>query len=327
SDIDAGSNSDAPILGNGVNVETTENNDNSPQSRNFKKLMAIQLTNPVIIYLIAMFFVIVYGSIRYSTTYIPFYQRNIESYAAHSLVKVGCVIGANNNFENKYYVDRTEELARNGSKFILWSESLALVNDTAQYNDLELGINNISQMYKTYIGFTYADASSDNGLIYNKLTVVSPDGNILINYAKAHLVPFVESGITAGPNILQTSATSDFGTIGGAICFDYNFPSLISQSSKNNVDFMVQPSDTWVSFKFRTLLITLFSSSGPVAGYHFRTNSIRPIENGFTLIRCNHYGTSGAWGPYGQPYVAVETVDDLIISFQIPLHKRVKTVY
>ncbi|CAG8834378.1 4163_t:CDS:2, partial [Racocetra persica] len=122
SDIDAGSNSDAPILGNGVNVETTENNDNSPQSRNFKKLMVIQLTNPVIIYLIAIFFVIAYGSIRYSTTYIPFYQRNIESYAAHSLVKIGCVIGANNNFENKYYVDRTEELARNGSKFILWSE-------------------------------------------------------------------------------------------------------------------------------------------------------------------------------------------------------------
>ncbi|CAG8559098.1 16099_t:CDS:2, partial [Cetraspora pellucida] len=281
SDHDVKSNGGDPILEKEVILEITENNVNSPkQSRNFRNIMANQLTNPVIIYLIAIFFVIVYGSIRYSTTYIPFYQQNIESYAAHSLVKVGCVIGSNNDFENKYYVDRTEELARNGSKFILWSEEVAIINSTAQYNDLELSIKNISQIYKTYIGFTYSDASSTNGLTFNKLTVVSPDGDILINYAKANLVPFMETGITAGPKILQTSTTSDFGTIGG-----------------------------------------------PTAGYHFRANSLRPIELGFTLFRCCHYGFSGAWGPSGQPYVAVETVDDLILSFEIPLHKRVKTVY
>ncbi|CAG8627194.1 11119_t:CDS:2 [Dentiscutata heterogama] len=307
-----GSNTNVPILGNDVDIETIENDVNTTrQGRKFKNIKIIKLSNPVMIYFIVIFWVIVYGSIRYSTTYIPFYQRNIESYAAHSLVKVGCVIGAYNNYETKYYVNRTEELARNGSKFILWSEAIVFVNDTAQYNELEQGIKNISQIYKTYIGFTYADASS-NGKIYNKLTVISPNGDILINYAKTNLVPFVEYEVTAGPQILQTNVTSDFGTIGGAICFDYNFPSFINQASENNVDFMIQPSDTWVS---------------PVAGYHFRTNTIRSIENGFTLFRCSHYGISGAWGPYGQTYVAVETVDDLIISFQMPLYKRVKTVY
>ncbi|KAF0528909.1 carbon-nitrogen hydrolase [Gigaspora margarita] len=222
--------------------------DNSTQtSQKFRNIKVIKLINPVTIYFIVLFGVIVYGSFRYSTTYIPFYQRNIESYAAHSLVKVGCVIGANNNDETKYYVNRTEELARNGSKFILWSEAIAYINDTTQYNELEQGIKNISQMYNTYIGFTYSDASSSNGKIYNKLTVMSPNGDILINYAKSNLVPFVENKVTAGPEILQTNITSDFGTIGGAICFDYNFPRLISQASKNNVDFMIQPSDTWVS--------------------------------------------------------------------------------
>ncbi|CAG8743753.1 16928_t:CDS:2 [Dentiscutata erythropus] len=309
----SGSNTNVPILGNDVDMETIENDVNSTrQSRKFKNIKINKLSNPVMIYFIVIFWVIVYGSIRYSTTYIPFYQRNIESYAAHSLAKVGCVIGTYSNYETKYYVNRTEELARNGSKFILWSEAILFVNDTAQYNELEQGIKNISQMYKTYIGFTYADASSSNGKLYNKLTVISPNGDILINYAKSNLVPFVESEVTAGPQILQTNVTSDFGTIGGAICFDYNFPSFISQASKNNVDFMIQPSDTWVS---------------PSAGYHFRINTIRSIENGFTSFRCSHHGISGAWGPYGQTYVAVETMDDLIISFQIPLYKRVKTVY
>ncbi|CAG8562555.1 2945_t:CDS:2, partial [Scutellospora calospora] len=156
--------------------------------------------------------VVVYGSIRYSIIYIPFYQRNIESYSASSLTTVG---------------------------------SVALVTNISQYNDLEREIKNISQIYKTYIGFTYVDASI-NGNIYNKLTVVSPNGNVLNNYAKSNLVPFIESQIiTAGPNVLQTSVTSDFGIIGGAICFDYDFPSLIGQASKNNVDFMIQPSNTW----------------------------------------------------------------------------------
>ncbi|CAG8577947.1 22175_t:CDS:2 [Cetraspora pellucida] len=316
SDSDVKSNSDDPTLDKGgVTLEIPENDVNSPQqSRNFRNIMTTQLTNPITIYLIAIFFIIVYGSIRYSTTFIPFYQQNIESYAAHSLVKVGCVIGSNNDVENKYYVDRTEELARNGSKFILWSEEVAIVNSTAQYNDLELSIKNISQIYKTYIGFTYYDASSTSGIAYNKLTVVSPDGDILINYAKANLVPLLETGLAAGPKILQTSTTSDFGTIGGAICFDYDFPNVVNQAS-NNVDFMIQPSDTWGNYFC------------PTAAHHFRVNSIKSIELGFTLFRCCHYGFSGVWGPYGQPYVAVETVEDLILSFDIPLHKRVKTVY
>ncbi|RIB01850.1 carbon-nitrogen hydrolase [Gigaspora rosea] len=308
----SGNDRNAPILGNDIDDNSTQT------SQKIRNIKVIKLINPVMIYFIVLFGVIVYGSFRYSTTYIPFYQQNIESYAAHSLVKVGCVIGANNNDETKYYVYRTEELARNGSKFILWSEAITYINDTTQYNELEQGVKNISQTYNTYIGFTYLDASSSDGKRYNKLTVISPNGDILINYAKSNLVPFVENKGTAGPEILQTNVASDFGTIGGAICFDYNFPSLISQASKNNVGFMIQPSDTWGNY---------ININSPIAGYHFRTNTLRSIENGFTLFRCCHYGFSGAWGPYGQTYVAVETVDDLIISFQIPLYKHVKTIY
>ncbi|KAF0528911.1 carbon-nitrogen hydrolase [Gigaspora margarita] len=280
------------MLGNDE-VEIMENNEvnSTQQNRKFRNIKIIKLVNPVMIYFIVIFWVIVYNSFRYSTTYIPFYQQNIESYAAHSLVKVGCVI--------------------------------AIVTNTAEYNELEKGIKNISQMYKTFIGFTYGDVSSNNGKIYNKLTVMSPYGDILINYAKSNLVPFVEDEVTAGPKILQTNVTSDFGTIGGAICFDYNFPSFISQASKDNVDFMIQPSDTW-EFIYTITIFLFFRSKCRLS---FRINTIRSIENGFTLFRCSHYGFSGAWGPYGQTYVAVETVDDLIVSFQIPLHKRVKTIY
>ncbi|CAG8746764.1 7266_t:CDS:2, partial [Acaulospora morrowiae] len=123
--------------------------------------------------------------------------------------------------------------------------------------------------------------------------------------------PVIEDGLSPGKGTLQTSHTSDFGIIGGAICFDYNFPKLIGQASTHGVDFMLDASWTW----------------GPSANYHPRINVIRSIENGFTLFRCNSYGISGVWGPYGEPYAAVQTLEDVSVAFQIPLYRRVKTVY
>lgn len=48
-----------------------------------------------------------------------------------------------------------------------------------------------------------------------------------------------------GKPIVPYVDTKEFGRIGLAICFDYNFPQFIWQAGRNNVDLMLQASQTW----------------------------------------------------------------------------------
>ncbi|CAG8447091.1 2408_t:CDS:2 [Diversispora eburnea] len=253
------------------------------------------LSNPMLIYLLVLYITIGYGSFRISTSYIPFYQQNIETFAKPEFTKVGCVFKAENQTIS-HYIEKTRDLASVGTKFILWSEQLITVDHT-ELVDLTQSLVNISLSYNVYIGFTYLD-KTDEKKRYSKLVVFSSNGELLINYAKTHLFPFTnDDNIISGSGILQAEMTPDFGIISGAIGFDYDFPRLIHQASIKNVNFMLD------------------------------TSSTSTIENGFTLFRCNHLGISGVWNSYGMPYAAVQTLQDITITFQIPINKRVKTVY
>jgi len=100
--------------------------------------------------------------------------------------------------------------------------------------------------------------------------------DVIWNYRKSHPVPFIESNIIPGPLILPTYS-STYGMLGGAICFDLDYPNFIIQSGWKYVDILLQPSWTWGAINYR----------------HFDDNSIRTIENGFTLFRCSSDGESG----------------------------------
>ncbi|CAG8785168.1 28428_t:CDS:2, partial [Dentiscutata erythropus] len=281
---------------------------NSHRKRHLIKFSIPPIFTSLFVYLIALFLVITYGSIRLSTGYVPFYQQNINDFAPSSLITMGCVIRQNSS-TNSDYIETTRELATNGSKIVLWSEGSGNITDTTQLNDLLISLTNISQTYNTYVGVAYIDFRPELPH-YNKLAVISPSGDIIIDYAKSHLVPFLESSVfKQGANVLQTNITKEFGVIGAAICFDYDFPSLIKQASSKDVNLMLDAS--------------------PVGILHARMNAIRSIENGFTMLRCNANGISGVWGPYGQLYHYVPTTitNTKFTIFQVPLYPRVKTVY
>ncbi|CAG8724905.1 7938_t:CDS:2, partial [Racocetra persica] len=259
-----------------------------PTTNNRRRRHLINFSIPPIftslfVYLIVLFLVITYGSIRLSTGYLPFYQQNIKDFAP-SLITMGCVIRQDSTV-NSDYIETTRELASNGSKIVLWSEGSGNITDTTQLTDLFASLTNISQTYNTYIGVAYIDFRPEQPH-YNKLAVIAPSGDIIIDYSKANLVPFLET-----------------------ICFDYDFPSLINQASRKEVNLMLDAS--------------------PVGILHARMNAIRSIENGFTMLRCNANGISGVWGPYGQPYhyVPTTTSNTKFVTFQVPLYPRVKTVY
>lgn len=79
------------------------------------------------------------------------------------------------------------------------------------------------------------------------------DGTINFTYHKAHPVPGIESNVEPGPSDILFAETK-YGRIGGAICFDFNYPALILQAGRKNIDIMLQASDHSFSSHIFSLL-------------------------------------------------------------------------
>lgn len=200
------------------------------------------------IYLFVLFLVLSYGSIRLSTNYVPFYQQKIESTFPEELVSVGCVLRQNDILEVDYYIELTRELAASGNKIILWSEGLPDIRTAENLTLLYDSIKNISTSYGAIIGFTYIDYTTQNS--YNKQVVFDNKGAEVVNYNKTHLVPVLENDFVRGDDKLQTFQSEEFGTVGAAICYDFNFPKLIGQASSKNVNLMLDSGNTWGRSQF-----------------------------------------------------------------------------
>jgi hypothetical protein len=218
----------------------------SPTRSTRKPLTLPTFINSLSIYLFVLFLVISYGSIRLNTNFVPFYQQDIKDTFPEELISFGCITPQDNDIiDVDYYIGLTRTLANSGNRIILWSEGIPVIMDSEKLNFLFDSIKNISAMYNTYIGFTYVDATTQK--LFNKQVVINNKGNVVIDYTKSNLVPFVEDLFTKGDNKLQTFQSEEFGIIGSAICFDFNFPKLIGQASSKNVNLMLDSSNTWVS--------------------------------------------------------------------------------
>ncbi len=210
-----------------------------------KKLTLPTFINSLSIYLFVLFLVISYGSIRLNTGFVPFYQQNIEDTFKEELISFGCVIEINHDMDLSYYIDLTRDLAISGNKIILWSEGILEIMTEEELNSLYDSIKNISTTNNAFIGFTYLENTTKK--YFNKQVVIDNKGDVVIDYKKSNLVPFLEEGFIKGENKLQTFQSEEFGTVGAAICFDFDFPKLIGQASSKNVNLMLDSSNTWVS--------------------------------------------------------------------------------
>jgi len=212
-----------------------------------------RIYSPVVVYLVVLSLIYTYGSIRLAVAETPFYQRSMRTYIPKSLTRVGCVLGkvfnGTTDETNAYLVDETRKLAESGSQIVIWSEGAAAVFNEEEKHALFNAVRDLSVTYNTYIAFSYIDHAEQ----YNKVTLVSSEGEVVIDYIKAHPVIGVEK-VRAGPDELKTVDTK-FGVVGVAVCFDYNFPRLIRQASKKKVDLMLQPSSTWVSIGISNMSI------------------------------------------------------------------------
>lgn len=142
----------------------------------------------------------------------------------------------------------------------------------------------------------------------NKIIWISPEGQILDTYYKAKPTP--GEGKYGDGRIHYFD--SPYGRIGSAICFDMDFPSLISQTNKMNIDIMLVPGSDWKE----------------ITPYHTYVASVRAIEHGFNLVRSVSQGFSASFNYKG---ILISSnnyfnTDEVILYSDVPIQGQ-RTVY
>lgn len=138
----------------------------------------------------------------------------------------------------------------------------------------------------------------------NSAVLLGPDGDLLLHYAKIHLVPFGEyvpwwafpgkvGKITAEvgdfvPGKSVEVAKTPEGAIGIFICYEAIFPQLVRKFAAEGAGVLVNISDDgWYG-----------DSSAPFQ--HFEMARFRAIENGRFVLRGTNDGITAIIDPYGR---------------------------
>ena len=167
------------------------------------------------------------------------------------------------------------------SRVIAWSE--ANVNIPASYESdlIELG----KEFAKDNEVFLFMSFRTWPNLYHheNKTVGFSPAGDVVVDYLKSKPVPVLESGMKKGDGKVAIATINDART-GHVICYDMDFPSLIQQAGRHDVDILFAPSSDWREVRF----------------FHATPARFRAIENGCSLVRPTVQGLSIATDPYGR---------------------------
>ena len=97
---------------------------------------------------------------------------------------------------------------------------------------------------------------------------IQSNGEILYNYTKHNLIPFVEFDYFPSKEPLKVLNTN-FGKLSTVICYDINYPIFINSLSRKNLDILIVPSWDYPG----------------VAEFQSKEARYKAIEGGFNLIK------------------------------------------
>lgn len=265
----------------------------------------------LLVYGIPFLSIILFGQVRLLTDNTDETVRvasiNISKDALHNRLNTNVdsiAEKANNNF-----LTNCEIAATSGAKIVFGIETVISIHKnkeeefiekakvTAKKNSIYLGL----PMEVILEGFP-------NTRPENKITWISPQGQVLYTFHKAKPTPGEGN---YGDGIIKYF-DSPYGRISSSICFDLDFPALISQVNKMNIDIMLVPGNDW----------------SEITPYHTYVASARAIEQGFNMVRAASRGFSASFNYKGQLLSSMNyyKTDDLILYSDVPT-KGQKTIY
>jgi len=164
----------------------------------------------------------------------------------------------------KEYAGRVEKLAAQGVKIIVLPEKFVGVTDSyadETYKTLATAARRGEVILVAGLNLISTDVSRNVAVIF------SPDGRVLGEYGKIHLVPGFETRYQSGtePFMFLFSGIK----FGVAICKDMDFPGLLSRYGRDGAGILLVPA--W--------------DFGVDAKWHARMAITRGIESGFSVVR------------------------------------------
>lgn len=209
-------------------------------------------------------------------------------------------------------LEATRREARAGARLVAWAEDNAIV-----FKEREAALIARGKALAAEEGITLfmgIVALVPGEKAENKVVGVTAGGEVAFEYLKAYPTPWELS--RAGDRVLRFAST-EFGLVGAAICYDFDYPRLLRGASRAGAALMVAPSDDGMQ-------------ADPL---HARMAAFRAVENGFALLRpviggqalaVDAYGRVLARADYGEgAYFAGGTH---VLVAQVPLG-RVATIY
>jgi apolipoprotein N-acyltransferase len=171
----------------------------------------------------------------------------------------------------------TRDAALKGAQIVVWPEG-ALNYDPRQRNsDVFQRLARDNHVYLV-IGF---GLQAPEGL-YNQVAVVSPQGEFLGTYGKAHPVSYAGETSLAhdGYPVFDTPA----GKLGVIICYDLVFADTARGAARNGAQLIAAPSNDWPELSDKEYIMPMY----------------RAIENRVALIKADTMFDSVIVDPYGR---------------------------
>lgn len=186
---------------------------------------------------------------------------------------------------------RTRLAAARGARLVVWNEVATLVAPADEAAFIARARATAREL-RVDLVLAYAVLETRSPvLLDNKYLFITDGGDVLDEYQKHHPVPGEPSIRGTGPlKVLERP----YGKVGGAICYDYDFPAMAREHARAGAELVVVPSSDWRGID-------------PVHTFMAR---VRAIEGGFSLVRAARWSASGAFDAHGRVRAWMPAIDD-----------------
>ena len=178
-------------------------------------------------------------------------------------------------------MQQTRTYAEKGARIVTWPE-IAGIGVTEDVDALLGAASDLARETGIYLAVPVFEIPSDSDRpIENRVHLFDDTGAQVIEHVK--FGGNAIEGTLAGDKELQVVDTP-YGRMSVAICWDADYPSVIAQAGRQNVDILLSPSMEYEE----------------IDPLHAQIAAFRAIENGMSIVRQTDQGLSMVADPYGR---------------------------
>jgi apolipoprotein N-acyltransferase len=188
---------------------------------------------------------------------------------------------------HEQYLSMTENAIADGARIILWPE-MAIIGTEEDVQALISEGQALADEADVYLAMpTFTLFPDSDRTAENILFVAAPDGSIILEHVKygGNIV----EGTLQGSGEIEAVDT-EYGRLSGIICWDTNFPNIVRQVGRQNVNILLSPAKEW-------------DAINPL---HAEMAVFRALENGSAVVRQADEGLSIIADGYGRTLASGE---------------------